>query len=281
MNKLLSIKSNWDNNCIRDSCIWRSNVDLSVTIVGNLLLDCTISHSDVANTFLVETFTCKMRESSTSAWPFIRGHRWDGWVNIVNELDQWLWLLNSIQGNWYVVERSVLVSKAHAWRKRRRVTLDEIGFHDCCVHKDGLVKNTFDSSESHIKEVFAMDCNLGVPSNWATSRNDAIYIWCIIVKIVYWRWSILLSFVRDSKRDNAWLLNRGRNAKDFCFWKPFAANWFFSEGASNVFVWSEFVTPDIDLSSSFSWTFSWINFEYFWWGIVIIPYIIVCILLVV
>jgi len=53
----------------------------------------------------------------------------------------------------------------------RRVTFDNVLFHDCSIHMDCSVEHALDLSNAQVDEIFAIDSDLSITVLGATCRD--------------------------------------------------------------------------------------------------------------
>ena len=87
--------------------------------------------------------------------------------------------------------QSDLYSVSHIFGGESRLILGEFGgaaldsllINDRSVHH-GLIENAFCFSESHVDEIVAFDCNLGLSVGWSALRVNRVNNWSLVIEVV-------------------------------------------------------------------------------------------------
>ena len=161
------------------------------------MLDSSISHCHIANTFLIKSFTEKSWNCSSSQRSNSRSYWFNGWIDVVDKLNSWISIFLSIKSDSNIVEGSWWFRESLRRRKRGRITLDYVLLHNCGIHENCSIEYAFNFIESHINKVFTFYCNLGISSDWATSRSDIVYLRGLVVKIFHCLRRVSFSFIRN------------------------------------------------------------------------------------
>lgn len=189
--KLLSIKSYWNDNRIGDDSRGTSHYCDSVIYVINWLgLKNRESQSLVASTFLIITRTDNLYLGASSHWAWVwRDIKNFGVSVVVKPLCGARSFSSTVNCNFDVIPEHMI---GHLWIslsvvQRWRVALDSLVIHDCGISLYGLIEYAEHLVTTHINEVFASNCDLSESIiRTANGINEVDYRLLIIEVLESW-----------------------------------------------------------------------------------------------